>query len=132
METSDDLKNCIAREYGKRVDIKLIAKLFQALRIKVNGELDELKTFLDKSVNCLAQGGRIAVISYHSLEDRMVKEFFRQGEAACTCVPSQPICTCNKTVLFKRINRKAIIATKEEIERNPRARSARLRVAERV
>jgi 16S rRNA (cytosine1402-N4)-methyltransferase len=130
METSGDLKTCVTGEYGERVDIKLIAKLFQALRIKINGELDELRTFLDKSVNYLDKGGRIAVISYHSLEDRMVKDFFKQNELSCICDPNQPVCTCNKKVLLKRVNRKAITASEEEIKRNPRARSARLRVAE--
>jgi 16S rRNA (cytosine1402-N4)-methyltransferase len=131
METSADLKRCITGEYGERVDIKLIAKLFQALRITINGELEELKAFLDKSVTCLAVGGRVAVISYHSLEDRIVKEFFRNAEAACVCAPNQPVCTCGKQVLLRRINRKAVTASEEEIRRNPRARSARLRVAER-
>lgn len=131
MATSADLKACIANEYGENVRLQLLAKLFQALRIAVNGELDELRAFLDKSVNYLAERGRIAVISYHSLEDRIVKDFFRSGEAECICPPGQPVCTCGKKVLFKRINRKAITASEEEIRRNPRARSARLRVAER-
>lgn len=132
MDTSADLKACIAREYGENVKLQLLAKLFQALRIAVNGELDELRAFLDKSLSYLAKGGRIAVISYHSLEDRTVKEFFRSAEAACVCPPNQPVCTCGKQVLLRRINRKAITASEEEIERNPRARSARLRVAERT
>ncbi|MDR2591265.1 MAG: 16S rRNA (cytosine(1402)-N(4))-methyltransferase RsmH [Chitinispirillales bacterium] len=132
METSADLRNCVSKEYGERFDIKLMAKLFQALRIKVNGELDELQAFLEKSITYLAKGGRIAVISYHSLEDRMVKEFFREAEAACVCDPNQPVCTCDKQVLLRRITRKAVTASNEEIKRNPRSRSARLRVAERV
>jgi len=131
METSADMKNCVASEYGKHVDIKLLAKLFQALRIRVNGELNELQTFLEKSVTYLTEGGRVAVISYHSLEDRMVKDFFREAEAECVCAPNQPVCTCGKQVLLKRINRKAITASNEEIKSNPRSRSARLRVAER-
>jgi 16S rRNA (cytosine1402-N4)-methyltransferase len=132
METSADLKACVATEYGERLNIKLLAKMFQALRIAVNGELGELRKFLDKSVNYLDKGGRLAIISYHSLEDRMVKDFFRTGEAPCVCPPNQPFCTCNRPVLFRRINRKAITASDEEIRCNPRARSARLRVAERV
>jgi 16S rRNA (cytosine1402-N4)-methyltransferase len=129
---SVDLWDCIKREYGSNVKIQVMAKLFQALRIAVNGELEELRVFLDKSVNWLVEGGRIAVISYHSLEDRMVKEFFRAGEEACVCDPNQPICICNKAVLFRRVNRKAVTASDEEIKRNPRSRSARLRVAERT
>lgn len=132
METSADLKKCIAKEYGEHVDIKLLAKLFQALRISINGELTELQTFLEKSITYLAKGGRVAVISYHSLEDRIVKDFFRKAEASCVCDHSQPVCTCDKQVLLKRINRKVITASNEEIKRNPRSRSARLRVAERV
>ncbi|MCL2218519.1 MAG: 16S rRNA (cytosine(1402)-N(4))-methyltransferase RsmH [Chitinispirillia bacterium] len=130
--TSAGLKACIAREYGPRVDIQALAKLFQALRIAVNGELDELRTFLDKSVKYLAEGGRLAVISYHSLEDRMVKEFFRKAEEACVCPPRQPVCVCGKQVLLRRVNRKAVTASDSEISRNPRARSARLRVAVRT
>jgi 16S rRNA (cytosine1402-N4)-methyltransferase len=131
METSADLRNCVTKEYGERFDIKLMAKLFQALRIRVNGELDELQIFLDKSITYLAKGGRIAVISYHSLEDKMVKEFFRKAEVACVCDPNQPVCTCDKQVLLRRITRKAVTASNEEIKLNPRSRSARLRVAER-
>ena len=130
--TSMDLKACIALEYGDNFRIQALAKLFQALRIAVNGELDELRAFLDKSVDYLAIGGRVAVISYHSLEDRMVKEFFRAGEEPCVCDPRQPVCNCGKQVLFRRVTRKAVTAGEEEVRRNPRARSARLRVAERV
>jgi len=131
METSADLKKCIEEEYGKQVDIKLIAKLFQSLRIAINEELTELRTFLEKSITHLSKGGRVAVISYHSLEDRMVKEFFKKAEAKCICDQNQLICTCNKKVELRRINRKAITSSEEEIKLNPRSRSARLRVAER-
>ena len=130
--TSVDLKECIEREYGPNLKIQIFAKLFQALRIAVNGELDELRLFLGKSVKYLAQGGRVAVISYHSLEDRMVKEFFKSAEAPCTCPPNRPVCVCNKRILLKRVNRKAVTASEEEINSNPRSRSARLRVAERT
>jgi len=132
IHTSADLKACLAREYGPHVKIQALAKLFQALRIAVNGELDELRTFLDKSVKYLAEGGRLAVISYHSLEDRMVKEFFRTAEEACVCPPRQPVCTCDKPVLLRRVNRKAVTASSDEISLNPRSRSARLRVAVRT
>ncbi|MDR2577486.1 MAG: 16S rRNA (cytosine(1402)-N(4))-methyltransferase RsmH [Chitinispirillales bacterium] len=130
--TSADLKDCLTREYGANLKIQVFAKLFQALRIAVNGELEELRLFLDKSVRWLAEGGRIAVISYHSLEDRMVKEFFRAAEGACVCDPGLPVCNCNRPVLLKRVNRKAVTASDEEITLNPRSRSARLRVAERT
>jgi 16S rRNA (cytosine1402-N4)-methyltransferase len=132
IHTSADLKACLSREYGSPVKIQVLAKLFQALRIAVNGELDELRLFLDKSAKYLAEGGRLAVISYHSLEDRMVKEFFRTAEEACVCPPHQPVCICKKPVLFKRLNRKAVTASDGEVSRNPRSRSARLRVAVRT
>lgn len=130
--TSADLKACIVKEYGANVKIQVFAKLFQALRIAVNGELEELAVFLEKSVKYLAAGGRLAVISYHSLEDRMVKEFIRKAEEACECAPDIPVCKCKKQVLFKRVNRKAVIASDEEIKVNSRSRSARLRVARRT
>jgi 16S rRNA (cytosine1402-N4)-methyltransferase len=130
--TSSDLKKCLAREYGANLKIQVLAKLFQALRIAVNGELGELRSFLNKSADWLSEGGRLAVISYHSLEDRMVKEFFRAAEGECACPPGQPVCTCSKTALFRRVNRKAVTASEGEIARNPRSRSARLRVAERT
>jgi 16S rRNA (cytosine1402-N4)-methyltransferase len=132
IRTSADLKACVEREYGANVKIKVFAKLFQALRIAVNDELGELRSFLDKSVKYLAEGGRLAVISYHSLEDRMVKEFLRSAEEPCVCPPRQPVCTCDKPVLFRRVTKKAVTAQAEEIARNPRSRSARLRVAERT
>jgi 16S rRNA (cytosine1402-N4)-methyltransferase len=122
----------LAREYGPRLKIQVLAKLFQALRIAVNGELGELWSFLNKSAEWLEEGGRLAVISYHSLEDRMVKDFFRTAEEECACPPGQPVCNCGKAVLFRRVNRKAVAASEGEVARNPRSRSARLRVAERT
>ena len=130
--TSSDLKVCITKEYGANVKIQVFAKLFQALRIAVNSELEELAVFLDKSVKYLAEGGRLAVISYHSLEDRMVKEFMRKASQECECAPEVPVCKCRKVVLFKRITKKSVAAAEEEIAKNPRSRSARLRVAERT
>jgi 16S rRNA (cytosine1402-N4)-methyltransferase len=129
--TSFDLKTCITNEYGSNVKIQVFAKLFQALRIAVNGELEELAVFLDKSVKYLSAGGRLAVISYHSLEDRMVKDFIRKAEEECECAPEIPVCRCNKSALFKRITKKAVTASDDEVLKNPRSRSARLRVAER-
>ncbi|MDO5576354.1 MAG: 16S rRNA (cytosine(1402)-N(4))-methyltransferase, partial [Fibrobacter sp.] len=90
------------------------------------------KQFLDKVCRYLLPDGRVVIISYHSLEDRMVKEFMRSSEQRCTCDPGQPFCTCSKPVLLKRITRKAIKASESEIESNPRARSARLRAAQRT
>lgn len=132
IKTSEDLKACLNDEYGHELSYKVLSKIFQALRIAVNGELEQLKTFLEKSVNRLNKGGRVVVISYHSLEDRMVKAFFKDRELSCVCSPDVPFCVCNKVQELKRVSRKAIKASEEEIAGNPRSRSARLRIAERV
>ncbi len=132
ISTSEDLKACLSSEYGHELSYKVLSKIFQALRIAVNGELEQLKDFLNKSVAALNKGGRLVVISYHSLEDRMVKEFIRDKEKSCVCAPDVPFCVCDKKQELKRISRKAIKATEEELELNPRSRSARLRIAEKV
>lgn len=132
LKRSSDLRRCLVNEYGPNLQIKVLAKVFQALRIAVNDELGELKNFLDKITGYLVSGGRLAVIAYHSLEDRMVKEFIREQELGCVCPIDVPYCTCNKQVLLKRITRKAVQASDTEIATNPRSRSARLRVAERT
>lgn len=107
-------------------------RTFQALRIEVNGELDVLKSGLESAVRWLAPGGRIAVISYHSLEDRIVKDFFREYSKGCTCPPDLPVCVCGNKPILKVVTRKPVLPSEEEIERNPRSRSAKLRVAERL
>jgi 16S rRNA (cytosine1402-N4)-methyltransferase len=130
--TSGELKNCLHREYGPGFGVKGLAKLFQALRIAVNGELTELKRCCEQTVSIMKTGGRLAVISYHSLEDRYVKNFMRDLEKGCLCPPSVPVCVCGKKKKLKRITAKAIVASFDEKERNPAARSARLRVAEKI
>ena len=107
-------------------------RTFQALRIEVNGELDVLERALHSAVKWLNPGGRIAVISYHSLEDRIVKELFQGYANRCTCPPDLPVCMCGKKPVLKVITRKPIVPSAAEIEANPRARSAKLRVAERL
>ena len=107
-------------------------RTFQALRIEVNGELDVLKRGLDAAIRWLAPGGYIAVISYHSLEDRIVKDCFRHFAQGCTCPPDLPVCVCGNKPILKVLTRKPILPTQEEIERNPRSRSAKLRVAQRL
>ncbi len=129
---SSDLRSCLNKEYGPNLQIKVIAKVFQALRIAVNDELGELKKFLGKITGYLLSGGRLAIISYHSLEDRMVKDFIREQEQGCVCPIDLPYCRCDKKVLLKRVTRKAVQASVSEINNNPRSRSARLRVAERT
>ena len=132
IRTSTDLQTVLAREYGGQFRYKVLARIFMALRIAVNDELGELRTFLAAIPDLLADGGRVAVISYHSLEDRMVKEFFRNNEPHCVCPQSALRCTCGRPGRLKRVNRKAIVASEEEIADNPRARSARLRIAEKI
>ena len=107
-------------------------RTFQALRIAVNRELEVLASALDQSLNCMAAGGRIAVITFHSLEDRIVKNKFQSWLGKCTCPPSFPVCQCGAVSLIKLVNKKPIIPSKEEIESNPRSRSAKLRVAEKL
>jgi 16S rRNA (cytosine1402-N4)-methyltransferase len=130
--TSGDLKQCLHREYGAALPIKVLAKVFQALRIAVNAELDELRICLEKATRFLRVGGRLAVLSYHSLEDRIVKQYMRDGEGACICPPEVPRCTCSRVPLIKRVNRKSLRPQTAEVACNQRARSARLRIAERV
>jgi 16S rRNA (cytosine1402-N4)-methyltransferase len=132
LSTSDDLKQCLREEYGENLNIKMLAKLFQALRIAVNDELAELERCCEQAVDKLLPGGRLAVIAYHSLEDRFVKNFMRNAEGTCQCPPSSPVCNCGKKKLLKRITKKAIVASALEISRNPASRSARLRVAEKT
>lgn len=107
-------------------------RTFQALRIEVNGELDVLRSGLEAAIRWLAPGGRIAVISYHSLEDRIVKDVFRRMSQGCTCPPDLPVCVCGNEPILKTITRKPILPSSGEIQRNPRSRSAKLRVAQRL
>lgn len=107
-------------------------RTFQALRIEVNSELDVLRTALEAAIRWLSPGGRIAVISYHSLEDRIVKDVFRKATQGCTCPPGLPVCACGNKPILKNVTRKPVLPGPDEIERNPRSRSAKLRVAERV
>jgi 16S rRNA (cytosine1402-N4)-methyltransferase len=132
LKSSTDLKICLANEYGHDLKPDLLARIFQAIRIAVNDELNELKRFLGKVYGTLRENGRLAVISYHSLEDRIVKEFIRDAEQTCICPKEKPVCTCRKVVTFKRITKKAIRPSDEEVRSNPRSRSARLRIAQKV
>ena len=107
-------------------------KSFQAIRIEVNHELDVLERGLDAAVRWLNPGGRLCVISYHSLEDRIVKRLFQERSRGCTCPPDIPVCVCGNVPVLKVITRKPLVATTEEVERNPRARSAKTRIAQRI
>jgi 16S rRNA (cytosine1402-N4)-methyltransferase len=105
---------------------------FQAIRIAVNDELNAFRDALDQIPNLLAPTGRVAVITFHSLEDRICKQFFQEQARGCICPPHFPVCTCNRQPRFRIITRKPILPTDEETERNQRARSAKLRVAEKL
>ncbi len=107
-------------------------RTFQALRIEVNKELEVLKTGLESAIKWLAPGGKIAVISYHSLEDRIVKDTFKKAANPCTCDPSLPVCVCGKVPILKILTRKPLVPTSEEIEQNPRAHSAKVRIAQKI
>ncbi|WP_088832950.1 16S rRNA (cytosine(1402)-N(4))-methyltransferase RsmH [Paenibacillus tyrfis] len=105
---------------------------FQALRIAVNDELGAFENALEQTIRCLAPGGRAAVITFHSLEDRICKQTFAKYVAKCTCPPDFPMCVCGSAGIVKLVNRKPIEAGAEELEANPRARSAKLRIAEKL
>lgn len=107
-------------------------RTFQAIRIECNRELDVLKNSLEEMIRFLNPGGRICIITFHSLEDRIVKSMFKKQENPCTCPPGFPVCTCGKTSLGKVITRKPILPSDEELEVNSRSKSAKLRIFERV
>lgn len=105
---------------------------FQAIRIAVNDELNSVSVAMEKAIPLLNKGGRLAVITFHSLEDRIVKNAMTSAAKGCTCPPSFPVCVCGKKPLVKLITRKPIVSGDEELERNPRARSAKLRICEKL
>ena len=105
---------------------------FQAIRIAVNGELDALPPMLDAAAEALLPGGRLAVITFHSLEDRIVKQRLRELATGCTCPPEFPVCVCGKKPKLRLVNRKPVVSGPAELAENPRARSAKLRAAERT
>ncbi|MBN1666865.1 MAG: 16S rRNA (cytosine(1402)-N(4))-methyltransferase, partial [Anaerolineales bacterium] len=107
-------------------------RTFQALRIATNQELEAVAQVLPDAVAVLKPKGKLAVIAFHSLEDRIVKTFFRQESRDCLCPPKQPLCTCGHRASLVEINRKPIQASSLEIHSNPRARSARLRIVEKI
>ncbi len=107
-------------------------RTFQALRIAVNDELGVLERALQDAVDLLAPGGRVVVISFHSLEDRIVKKVFQEGAQGCICPPQLPVCTCHHQPKLRLVVRKPVLPTEAELEANPRSRSAKLRAAEKT
>ena len=132
LNTTLELAAVVQRAIGIRRRIHPATRTFQALRIVVNQELEHLKAALEQSVNLLGFGGRLAVISYHSLEDRLVKECLRRESRDCICPPRTPVCVCSHKASLKLIAKKAIVPSPSEIAANPRSRSAKMRVAERI
>jgi 16S rRNA (cytosine1402-N4)-methyltransferase len=126
--TSDDLVNAIRATLGPRAGPSEFARLFQAIRIAVNDELAGLERALPEFRDSLSSGGRLAVITYHSGEDRLVKVAFREWARTCICPPRQPVCTCRGRPLGRMQPRKPVLPSSTEVEANPRARSAKLRV----
>ncbi|MCL2679154.1 MAG: 16S rRNA (cytosine(1402)-N(4))-methyltransferase RsmH [Dehalococcoidia bacterium] len=130
--TTDELASVVERVVPSRGRIHPATRTFQALRIAVNQELDHLASALEQAVSVLGHGGRLVVISYHSLEDRIVKDFMRREAVSCVCPPGLPQCVCHHQPRLRIINRQVIIPTPAEEYANARSRSAKMRVAERI
>lgn len=132
LNTTLQLAAVVTKAVGIRGKIHPATKTFQALRIAVNQELDRLKTALRQAIDVLEKRGRLVVISFHSLEDRLVKEFFRAESQDCLCPAQTPVCVCGHRASIKLITKKVVIPSPDEIISNPRSRSAKMRVAERI
>ncbi len=133
IRTTIQLANVVARAtIGGKSGIHPATRTFQALRIAVNGELEALEEVLPQTLQALRPGGRLAIISFHSLEDRIVKQFMRKESRDCICPPRQPVCTCGHKATLREVTNKPVRPQEDEIQNNVRSRSARLRVAERI
>jgi 16S rRNA (cytosine1402-N4)-methyltransferase len=130
IETTFDLRDVVISVVGQKEQNKILAQVFQALRIEVNGEMGALRDLLMHSAKVLRPGGRLSIISYHSLEDRMVKNLIRSGDVSKQNAEQDIYGHC--AVPYEAVNRKVVVPSEEEIERNNRARSAKLRIAERT
>ena len=135
IETTHELSGIIkgAIPSAQRADGPHPAKrTFQAIRIEVNGELDAIEPLINSAAQALVPGGRLAIISFHSLEDRIVKQSYKNLLGGCTCPKDFPICVCGRKPTIKEITKKPILPSQEELDNNPRSRSAKLRVAEKL
>ena len=132
IRTTGELAEIVRRSVPRKFERKSLARIFQALRILVNDELGALESALEPLLEILAPEGRLAVISYHSLEDRPVKRYFKRQANPCTCPPDLPVCICNRTPGAQVLTRKPVRPKLKEIESNPRSRSARLRALQKT
>lgn len=132
LETTKQLAAVVAGSGGAKDHLHPATRTFQALRIAVNEELKSIEAALPQAVQALNNGGRLAVISFHSLEDRIVKDYFNMESTDCLCPPRQPLCTCGHKASIKKVTRKPIVPAETEVAENPRARSAKLRIAEKI
>jgi 16S rRNA (cytosine1402-N4)-methyltransferase len=132
LTTTGQLADLVAQTVGRREKIHPATRTFQALRIAVNDELEALGEALPQARGLLRPGGRLAVIAFHSLEDRLVKRFYQQEARDCLCPPQVPVCVCEHSATLKVLTPRPVRPSDDEIARNPRSRSARLRVAERL
>lgn len=132
IDSTLQLADLILKESRTRGKIHPATRIFQALRIAVNDELESLKKGLAAAIDVLKIGGRLAVISFHSLEDRIVKHFIREQSRDCVCPPEYPVCICDARPVVRAVHRKVIRPAEAEVQSNPRSRSARMRVAEKV
>ena len=135
LRTTRDLASAVEAAIPRAAwprDINVATRTFQGLRIAVNNELGEIEAGLKAALSTLKPGGRMATISFHSLEDRLVKSFFNVESKDCICPPQQPVCTCGHRATLRSVTRRPVRPSEEEVAANPRARSARLRVAEKL
>jgi len=132
IKTTTELKQIIARRTPYKLRKKVFSQVFQAIRIKINRELEVLEKTLNQALELLAPKGRLVVISYHSLEDRIVKHFFKEKAKDCICPPEFPICKCDHEQELEILTSSPVTPEKDEINANPRARSAKLRAIEKI
>ncbi len=132
IETTGQLADIVKKFTPERYHNKALSRVFQAIRIHINKELDVLENALKQTVQMLKPGGRLVIISYHSLEDRIVKNFIKEQTTECICPPEFPICNCGHKATFKKVTKKIVLPDEEELKINNRARSAKLRAVERL
>ena len=131
-ELTEIIERSVPAKYRRQGGKNVSTRTFQAVRIEVNGELSGLRESLTDMVECLSVGGRLCVMSFHSLEDRIVKDVMREKAKGCTCPKDLPVCVCGKVPEVKILTGSALTASDEEVRENPRSRSAKLRICEKI